>query len=153
MGFYLTWVTFSAMLRPSISVGGFTDTALHTTEQPEGSLLLPKFLFLSLKDIAWPTQACFKVREESAKISDLELQREGVSGLIRAAEAAAIVCQQFLLFFERVSSLTSLVETWEEDDDDDDDVWTPQNSKMILVVVKESWFVSVRESQWIIFNF
>jgi hypothetical protein len=82
------------MLRPSISVGGFTDTALHTTEQPEDSLLLAQFLFLSLKEVVGPTQACFNAREELAKSSDLELLREDVNGLIREAEAAAaIVCQ------------------------------------------------------------
>jgi hypothetical protein len=82
------------MLRPSISVGGFTDTALHTTEQPEDSLLLAQFLFLNLKEAVVPTQDRFKVREESAKSSDLELHSEDVSGLIREAEAAAaIVCR------------------------------------------------------------
>ena len=80
------------MLRPSISVGDFTDTALQTTEQAEEEslllLLFPPFLFLTnLKDVVvGPTQVvCFKVRgEESAiKRSDLVLMREDVSGLMR----------------------------------------------------------------------
>ena len=80
------------MLRPSISVGAFTDTALQTIEQPEEEeesllllllmLMLPEFLvFLNnLKEfvVVGPTQVvfCLKVREGSVtKRSDLELIR------------------------------------------------------------------------------
>ena len=81
------------MLRPSISVGAFTDTALQTIEQPEEEeeesllllllmLMLPEFLvFLNnLKEfvVVGPTQVvfCLKVREGSVtKSSDLELIR------------------------------------------------------------------------------
>ena len=83
------------MLRPSISVGAFTDTALQTIEQPEEEeeeksllllllmLMLPEFLvFLNdLKEfvVVGPTQVvfCLKVRGEGSvtKSSDLELIR------------------------------------------------------------------------------
>ena len=81
------------MLRPSISVGAFTDTALQTIEQPEEEeesllllllmLMLPEFLvFLNnLKEfvVVGPTQVvfCLKVRGEASvtKSSDLELIR------------------------------------------------------------------------------
>ena len=80
------------MLRPSISVGAFTDTALQTIEQPEEEeesllllllmLMLPEFLeFLNNLKVfvaVGPTQVvfCLKVREESVtKSSDLELIR------------------------------------------------------------------------------
>ena len=77
------------MLRPSISVGAFTDTALQTIEQPEEEeesllllLMLPEFLVflnnLKVFVVVGPTQVvfCLKVREGSVtKRSDLELIR------------------------------------------------------------------------------
>ena len=77
------------MLRPSISVGAFTDTALQTIEQPEEEeesllllLMLPEFLVflnnLKVFVVVGPTLVvfCLKVREGSVtKRSDLELIR------------------------------------------------------------------------------
>ena len=82
------------MLRPSISVGAFTDTALQTIEQPEEEeslllfllllmLMLPEFLVflnnLKVFVVVGPTQVVYflKVRGEGSvtKSSDLELIR------------------------------------------------------------------------------
>lgn len=85
---YLTWVTSSAMLRPSTSVCGFTDTALQTTEEVEKSfeLLVGFFLDLRVRDDTEPTKYCLGVRGDKVS-SDWVLQRGDVNGFNREAEA------------------------------------------------------------------
>ena len=72
----LTWVTSSAMLRPSTSVWGLTDTALHTTEKET----FPRWLFFKFRDNGL-TRNCWLTR---LPVRTLELQKL-VDGLIREA--------------------------------------------------------------------
>lgn len=78
----ITWVTSSAMLRPSTAVCGFADTALHTTEKEDELFAFwYLMLLLLLLEMGPTTQNCLGVVS-----SDLGLKREDVNGLIREAE-------------------------------------------------------------------
>lgn len=76
----ITWVTSSAMLRPSTAVCAFTDTTLHTREK-EDELFAFWYLMLLLLEVGPTTQNCLGVVS-----SDLGLKIEDVNGLIREAE-------------------------------------------------------------------